>query len=236
MQLLIVHRDAGLGAQLVQMVKDYTTHDCDLADSEAGALAWARGHSRCRLLLTQIGEDAIDGLNLGASLSEIFPGLQTVFLPTYLRAEQRLEVEQTKVFPEPIDGEALLGTIARAEHATADAPDLFHVVDVLQLCCLSRCDGAVQVVSGGESGIIFVRAGQILHAETKAALGQEALFEMVGWGFIEFAYDRTIRAPAETITEPWDKVLIEAVAIRKKHKLGEPMRQRAWAKLRGRMD
>jgi Domain of unknown function (DUF4388) len=234
MQLLIVHRDAELGAQLVQMVKDYTTHDCDIVDSEAGALAWARRHSRCAFLLTQLEATAVDGLRIGGSLSENFPGLQTAFLPAYPRSEQRLEVEETKVFPEPIDGEALLATIARAERAATGAPDLFHVVDVLQMCCLSRCNGAVQIVTGEESGIIFLRDGQIVHAETGTARGQQALVEMVAWGFVEFAYDRTIGAPVETITTAWDTALIEAVANRTEHKQAGRMRQGVWAKLRDR--
>jgi hypothetical protein len=232
MQLLIVHRDAELGAQLVQMVKEYTAHECDLVDSEAGALAWARHHSRCALLLTQLEATAVDGLRIGGSLSENFPGLQTAFLPGYRRTEQRLEVEETKVFPEPIDGEALLATIARAEKAAPGAPDLFHVVDVLQMCCLSRSNGALQIVTGEESGIIFLRDGQIVHAETEMARGKQALFEMVAWGFIEFAYDRTIRAPLETISMAWDTALIEAVANRNEHKPAGRMRQGVWEKLR----
>src|SRR5207253_9306742 len=101
-----------------------------------------------------------DGLALGGQLSEIFPGLQTLFLPGYPSAEQRLEVDNTKVFPEPIDGEALLGAIARAETAIPGAPDWFHVVDVLQMRCLSRRGGAIQMIRGTRSAIVFLRAGQ----------------------------------------------------------------------------
>ena len=126
MELLIVHHDAELGRQLVQMVKDYSAHNCDLVHNDAAAVEWARRHSRCRLLLTQLEAEGIDGLVLGGTLSEIFPGLQTAFFPAYSAAKQRLQVAETKVFPEPIDGEGLLRAMARAENATADAPDLFH--------------------------------------------------------------------------------------------------------------
>ena len=49
MQLLIVHRDAELGEQLVRMVKDYTRHECDLVGSDAAALDWGRRHAKCAL-------------------------------------------------------------------------------------------------------------------------------------------------------------------------------------------
>ena len=121
MEILIVHRDAEIGEQLVQMVKDYTAHHCALVESDAAAMQWSRRHSRCSLLLTQLEAEGIDGLVLGGTLSETFPGLQTLFFPAYTSSEQRLEVAERKVFPEPIDGEALLAAMKKAENATAGA-------------------------------------------------------------------------------------------------------------------
>jgi Domain of unknown function (DUF4388) len=219
MELLIVHHDAEMGEQLVQMVKDYTAHECDLVGSNAAALDWGRRHARCTLLLTQLEGEGVDGLALGGMLSEIFAGLQSLFLPPYPASEQRFVVANTKVFPEPIEGEALLEVIARAESATANAPDLFHFADVLQMCCLSRRSGAVQMVRDKRSGIFFLRGGTIVHAETAAALGKEALFEIAAWENVEFAYDRTVQPPMETITIPWDEVLLDAVERQKLRKL-----------------
>jgi hypothetical protein len=154
-------------------------------------------------------------LNVGAALSEAFPGLQTLFLPAYPAEEQRLEVANTKVFPEPIDGEALLSAIERAESATADTPDLFHVADVVQMCCLSRRSGAVQMVKDGRSGILFLRHGAVVHAETTGGRGRDAFMEIFGWKQVEFAYDRSVRPPVETITETWDGLLIEFLELNK---------------------
>ncbi len=211
MELLIVHREAEVGEQLVQVVKDYTTHECDLVGSDVAAVDWARRHARCALLLTQLEGEGIDGLALGATLSEFFPGLQTLFLPPYQASEQLLVIGKTKVFPEPIDGEGLLEAIGRAEAATAGAPDLFHVADILQMCCLSRRSGAVQMVKEEKSGIAFLKSGQIVHAETAGGRGVDALMEIVGWQYIEFAYDKSVRPPVETITARWDEILIKAI-------------------------
>jgi hypothetical protein len=219
MELLIVHRDAEIGEQLVQMVKDYTPHECDFVGSNAGAFEWSRRHARCRLLLTQLEAEGVDGLALGGALSETFAGLQTLFFPSYPASEQRLVIPETKVFPEPIEGEALLESIARAEGVTAGAPDLFHFADILQMCCLSRRSGAIQIVSDKKSGIIFLNRGTIVHAETAAALAKEAVFEIATWEYVEFAYDPTVPPPSETITIPWDELLIDAVERQKLHKL-----------------
>jgi hypothetical protein len=212
MQLLIAHRDAEIGEQLAQMVIDYTTHQCDLVGSAPSALDWARRHARCRMLITQLEAEDFDGLALGASFSEIFPGLQTAFLPPYLAEEQPLQLSDTKVFPEPIDGETLLAAIEHAESATDQTPDLFHVADIVQMCCLSRKSGALQMVKDSRSGIVFLRHGTIAHAETTASRGRDAFIEIAGWEEVEFAYDRSVRPPVETIHDSWDEMLIESVA------------------------
>jgi DNA-binding response OmpR family regulator len=227
MQVLIAHRDAEIGEQLAQMVTDYTAHECDLVGSAPAALDWGRRHARCRLLVTQLEGEDYDGLAVGASLSESFPGLQTVFLPGYLAHEQRLEVADTKVFPEPIDGEALLAAIERAESATEETPDLFHVIDVVQMCCLSRRSGALQLVKENRSGILFLKQGAVVHAETTGARAREAFLEIAGWHQIEFAYDRSVRPPVETIHESWDAMLIEFVERNKSANDDEEERRRA---------
>ena len=222
MQLLIVHDDAEIREQLASMVADYTEHACDLVANDAAAQAWAKNHSRCDLLLAQVEGAGVDGLSLGGPLSELFPGLQVLFLPGYPASEKRLEIGRTKVFPEPIDGERLLEAIELAAAAEPNAPDLFHVLDVLQMCCLSRRSGAVQIVRQSQSGIVFLRDGRIVHAEGTVTRGTAALLDIAGWGDIEFAYDPTVRAP-ETISTPWDEALVQAVVRHQKEKAGEPV-------------
>lgn len=219
MQLLIVHDDAEVGEQLAGMVADYTEHRCDLVENEAAAHEWAQKHARCELLLAQLEGPGVDGLALGGSLSEIFPGLQVLFLPAYPAAEQRLEIAKTKVFPEPIDGERLLEAIETAAAAEAGTPDFIHVLDVLQMCCLSKRSGAVQIVKGAQSGIAYLREGRIVHAEGAVTRGTEALLEIARWGDVEFAYDSSVRA-SETISTPWDEALIQAVVRSKKAETG----------------
>ena len=93
--------------------------------------------------------------------------------------------------------------------ASGQAAHLHHIDDVKQ------------------SGLVYLRGGKILHAETTAERGTNALFEIVEWNYIEFAYDRTVRAPVETITTPWDDALVEAVTLHKQHKAIGSHRQRA---------
>lgn len=220
-QLLIVHRDADMAHQLVQMVKEYTGHDSASASSESETLVWLRRNPNVhpRILVTQLDAHGVDGFALGAMLAEMLPGLQTLFLPPYRASEQHLEIASSKVFPEPIDGERLIATIERSVRMLPDAPDLFDVVDVLQLCCLSKRSGAVQMVAGSLPGTIYLRDGQIVQAETECASAKEALVEVVSWGEIEFAYERGMRPAVEPLKSPWNQLLIEAMEERRRRAL-----------------
>ena len=215
MQLLVVHRDPEMGEALVQMIRNYTRHHAQLVESDNVAIDWARRQQRCDLLLVQLEAAGIDGLALGSSLSEIFPALQVLFFPNYNAADRRLEVARPKVFPEPVEGDELLGAIERAENAPPNSPDLFHVVDVLQMCCLSGRSGALQLVKDAKSGLVYLRNGKIVHAESNAARGHNALAEMISWKLIEFAYERSVRAPLESIKAGWDEVLIDLLGVEK---------------------
>ncbi|MEO5720749.1 MAG: DUF4388 domain-containing protein [Chthoniobacterales bacterium] len=220
MQLLIVHHDAEVGEQLVRMVKEHTEHHCGLAHSERAALDWARGVPRCSLLITQLDGEGLNGFRLAATLSETFAGLQTTFLPGYAAEEQRLDIPGTKVFPEPIDGERLLNAIAQAEERRQTGLDLFHALDVLQMCCLSGRSGAVQLVKGSQTAVVFLLSGRITHAERGTARGSEALYELVPWDAVEFAYDYAVRAPVQTIKTEWHEAVVAAVARRKAQVVG----------------
>lgn len=229
MQLLIVHRDAEVGEQLVQMVQEYTEHHCAYANSGAAALKWARAASRCSLLITQLDADGINGLSLAGTVSEMFAGMQTMFLPDYAAAEQRVDVPRRKVFPEPIDGQRLLDAIALAETQRQVGLDLYHALDVIQMCCLSQRSGALQLVRGDEAAVVFLRSGHIVHAEFAGQQGPDALAAITTWDAVEFAYDYVMRAPIDTIKAPWDDAIAVAVAASARSSPIDPPRSRAQA-------
>jgi hypothetical protein len=99
--------------------------------------------------------------------------------------------------------------------------------DVLQMCCLGRRSGAIQLVQGSKTAVVFLLNGRIVHAEQGAAVGPDALYEIVLWEAIEFAYDYSVRAPEETVHTPWDEAIITAVDRRKTPVIAEMSQQPA---------
>jgi DNA-binding NtrC family response regulator len=126
-----MQRDPEMGEALVQMVKSYTRHQCHLVRSDSSAMDWARRHKQCHLLLAQLEAEGVDGLALGSSLSEIFPTLEVLFFPSYAAAEQRLKISETKVLPELIERDDLLGAIERAGECAGSFSRARCVADVL---------------------------------------------------------------------------------------------------------
>jgi uncharacterized protein DUF4388/protein kinase-like protein len=220
MHLLIVHHEEEIGRPLQTMVQEYTAQRADYVTTDQAALEWAGQATECDLLVTQLDSEGLDGLTLAGSLGEGFPRLHTLFLPAYPLNAQRLEVANSKIFPEPIDGERLLQAIERTA-ASPGMPDLFHIIDLLQMCCLSGKSGGVQLVVGSDAGVVYLRNGELRHAETDRSRGLEAIYEMLHWGHAEFAYDANASPAEQSIDIGWDAALIEVV-MREREERGLP--------------
>jgi len=221
MQVLIVHQEPEIGEALATMVRDYTGHGVEWSPDEQAALAWSGQAAECDLLFTQLENESLDGFALAGSLGERFPGLHTFFLPAYPLAAQRLEVAHSKIFPEPIDGERLLEAIQRVA-AEPPGPDLFHPIDLLQMCCLSGKSGGVQFVAGRQTAIVYLRNGELRDAETSQARGLEAVYEVLRWGRAEFAFEPNLSPAEQTIDVGWDAALVEVVMRDREEKALQP--------------
>jgi hypothetical protein len=67
----------------------------------------------------------------------------------------------------------------------------------------------------------------MVHAETTVARGRDALEEIVNWKLVEFAYERSVRPPLETMTDPWDEILIDLINAEKGGSAVESQRRSA---------
>lgn len=221
MQLLIVHHDPEVGEGLHAMVLAYSDDAVAYVASDDAARSWAESHPECDVLLTQLEGPGVNGLALSSSLGETYEALQTFFLPAYHATAQLLEVADSKIFPEPIDGERLLQRLAQVA-AEERVGDRFHLIDFLQMCCLSEKSGALQMVAGHETGVVFLRHGELRHAATARAQGLEAIYEMLFWGPAEFAYDEESSPAEQTIDVGWDVALVEVVLRKREAQALEP--------------
>jgi hypothetical protein len=87
--------------------------------------------------------------------------------------------------------------------------DLMHVV------CFSRSNQMISLVSAVNSAMIYVRSGQVLHAQTGELQGPEAFFEAFRWTTGRFSAEllpEEVAIPT-TIDQPWEYLVMEAVRL-----------------------
>lgn len=86
--------------------------------------------------------------------------------------------------------------------------------DLIQMVCLSRTDLSIQVASSLGSGTIFVREGEIQHAQTELLHGEGAFFEILRWRDGQFEIGPAEDVRETTVHKPWEHLLLEAMRRR----------------------
>ena len=72
--------------------------------------------------------------------------------------------------------------------------DQFDLVDIIQMCCVSKRTGRLQIARRKERGVLYLRGGQIIQAVSGGLEGEEAAYEIIGWSTGSFP-SRTACSP-----------------------------------------
>ena len=86
--------------------------------------------------------------------------------------------------------------------------------DVLQMECLARSSCVLEVSNAEMQGNIFVREGQIIHAQASELAGEEAFNRLLSLSGGQFHLKPFIEPPGTTITGSWEFLLMEAARQR----------------------
>lgn len=82
--------------------------------------------------------------------------------------------------------------------------------DIIQLVSVSGKTGAFTLKSGSSSGEIFLRGGQIVHAEVGDLTGEEAVYELAIWTDGDFVFTPGREVKQTTIQKSNTNLLMEA--------------------------
>lgn len=103
--------------------------------------------------------------------------------------------------------EFLDGAISHAQSGRAQTLDLIEVVEML---CMGRRDMRVGVRTRDVQGSIFIKDGEIVHAESGDRVGTDVLLELLALPQAQISTDPGEQAPAVTISQPWRELTEEA--------------------------
>lgn len=123
-----------------------------------------------------------------------------------------------------LDGAKVSGTILESQPPTASTetpPSGFEgtvncvgLAEVIQIFCYSRSDLRLRVAVPAGSGTIFIRSGEVIHAETDKHSGEEAVYEILGWDSGSFETLPFGTPPPTTIDKPIEHLMVESLRLR----------------------
>ncbi|GAB4369416.1 MAG: hypothetical protein Kow0042_11130 [Calditrichia bacterium] len=88
-----------------------------------------------------------------------------------------------------------------------------RLANIIQINCIEHNVAKVTVTSLDKQGYIFFADGQIVHAEINPYIGERAVQEMLALTDGQFKVEAGITAPANTISRPWNSVVLEGLRL-----------------------
>lgn len=83
--------------------------------------------------------------------------------------------------------------------------------DIIQILATSGKTARIGLTRGPDSGSIWLRDGNIVHAELGDVEGEEAFYGLIPWGDGEFQIDTGAIAPLETIDSGYESLILEGL-------------------------
>ena len=85
-----------------------------------------------------------------------------------------------------------------------------HLPDIVQLMSVSGKTGVFHLTDGGLSGEIYLREGQIVHAQIEDTQGEDAVYALAIWNRGEFRFEAGVATDIRTISKGNTSLLMEA--------------------------
>jgi DNA-binding NarL/FixJ family response regulator len=170
-----------------------------------------------RVVLSDLRLPGKDGVQLLVDVRRRFPSVRFVFMSAHPTAEARSRAAELGIefLHKPFQ---LHDCVAAVESALDDEQFSgtiggVSLVDLLQVLNMGRRTAAVQVTRRGRGGEIHFADGEIVHAAVGKLVGLEAFNELMTWRGGTFSARPTAEAPAHTIRDGFNSILLDAFRV-----------------------
>jgi CheY-like chemotaxis protein len=233
-QILFVDDDANFLEILQNVMMHYAESSWEIHTAlDVGQALTVLQQRHIDLLVIDVHMPVVDGLQFLGLLRRTYPDLLRVVLTgdaseTYraacLNAGAELFLEK------PVSEDAWQSVFTTLNELTKLQPEegfrgvlrRVGLPDILQMECLGRSSSVLEVTVKGFQGRIFIREGQIIHAEAGERTGEDAFNHLMALKGGEFNLQPFVEPPTQTIRDSWEFLLMEAA--RKRDEAGESSR------------
>jgi CheY-like chemotaxis protein/predicted regulator of Ras-like GTPase activity (Roadblock/LC7/MglB family) len=186
----------------------------------SGAQAIERyGQQSFDLVLTDLKMPDVDGLDVLTSVRALNPGAAVVIFTAYGTKEsvvEALRLGAREFLEKPLDTKTLVATvrgILEKESGAAVRGNLhtMSLASIFQINCTELNQARLRIKRNGEEGNVYFADGNVVHADLGSEVGEEAIYELLGWEEGEFELEMDIPAPERTITAGWSGLLLEGM-------------------------
>lgn len=132
---------------------------------------------------------------------------------------------------DPLSGTGSLGVDRRTQSARlrrlvekqgfTGKLDQFELVDIIQMCCVSKRTGKLSIAHKADRGVIYLKSGQIVDAVNGPLEGEEAVYEIIGWSAGQFNFEDGLQPDSQTVHGGWEHLVMEGVRRRDERQQGD---------------
>jgi CheY-like chemotaxis protein len=224
--VLFLDDDAQFLEVLQGLARERKRGEWEVLSAQTTAMALALLQSqKVDLAVIDLRMPVVDGMQFLQLVHRQYPQMKKVILSAFVEEAWRRNAAQAgaeMVIEKPVSPEGYDSVLAALTELLRVQPaEGFHGVlhkvgieDVLQMECLSRHSLVLEVGSSEVSGRIFIKRGEIVHAEAGGLAGEAAFERLILLKGGEFNHLPFTEPPERTVNGPWEFLLMEAVRKR----------------------
>lgn len=220
-KILIVDDNVDVANTIRDYYLEYDHGIIPLASSDPKAvLSIIDENPDIRLILSDFYMPAMSGLDLLITVREKYPEILFVMMSGYHTPELKSDAINrgaVKYFKKPFNIKDLTSllqeTLSEAETGFDGTLEAVELPDIVQLMGTSERTVELRLKSDKGKGKIYFVKGQLVHAECKNLVGDEAFYKMFGWkggSFQMLPHDGEVET---TVTSSWQGLILEAARL-----------------------
>lgn len=170
------------------------------------------------LVVADLNLAEIGGLELLEELRAFDPNAKVIL--TTISASKEIVTRAFRmgaldILEKPLDIEFLTNKIQelvrREDRALEGNLKMMSLASIVQINCEERNQAQLILNYQGQSGAIYFKDGEMVHAEAGAKTGEEAVYELLEWENGSFQVKMGAEPSLRTIDTPWSGVILEGM-------------------------